>query len=173
MSTRTVLNSIPANTSFLESTKFIFTIPNLPFMRYFCQSIMLPGVSTSEAMQPTPFSEAWRHGDKMLYEPFTITVLIDEDVKVWEESYNWLRALTFPHEFPEYANRYLTGGQKYYDGILQFNTNSNLDNLRIKFHNIHPIQIGAIQMNTADTPDVTPTSDMTFRYDTFHFERDI
>jgi len=173
MTTQSLLNRIPDNSSFLQPTKFTFIIPNLPFARYFCQTVEMPGISTSEVLVPTPMSETYRHGDKLIYEPFTITFLMDEDMRTWEETHNWLVSLTAPVSFDQYASRRLGTPDKYYDGILTINTNANLPNFRIKFKNVHPIQLGAVSFNTADSPDVTPTSDLTFRFDTFEFDRDI
>lgn len=171
MSQESILTRVPNNTSFLQSTKYTFVIPNLPFARYFCQSVNIPGASTSEVLVPTPLSDTYRHGDKLVYDPFSITFLIDEDARVWEETYNWLQSLTYPLRSSQYANKFLGAPEKYYDGVLTINTNSNLPNFRIKFTNCHPVQLGGINFSTTDTPDVTPTADVTFRYDTFSFER--
>lgn len=163
----------PENTSILQSTKFTFVIPDKPFLKYFCQTVSIPSVSTNEVMVPTPFSNTYRHGDKMNFEPLTITALMDEDLRVWQETYNWLKSLTRPSSFDEYARK---GPQDlkiplYFDGYLTLNTNANNPNLRIKFHNCHPTSIGMINFDTKVDADVIPTADFTFRYDIFEIER--
>ena len=168
MAIDTSLIQIPDNTSFLQTTKFTFVIPNLPFAKYFCQTVNFPGVTTSEALVSTPFSDTYRHGDKLTFDPLTITFLIDEDLRVWEETYIWLCTLTNPRQFKEFAPKFR---EKYYDGILTINNNANLPNLRIKFRNCHPTSLGAIQFSTMDTADITPVCDLTFRYDIFDIER--
>ena len=65
MSIETLLSQTPDNTSILQSTKFTFIIPDMPFLKYFCQTVNLPSVSTNEVMVPTPFSNTYRHGDKL------------------------------------------------------------------------------------------------------------
>ena len=161
---------IPDNLSFLQTTKYSFIIPDLPYARYFCQTVNLPGASTSEVSIETPFSTTYRHGDKLQFEQLVMTAIIDEDLRVWEESFKWLVSLTYPHQFPEYVKN-LKNKVPYYDGILTLNTNANLPNMRIKFFNCHPVSIGGIQFNTSDSADTTPTFDITFRYDTFEIER--
>ena len=102
MSNTSVLTRIPENSSFLQPTKFLFTFTTLPFIRYFCQSVTIPGMSTSAVAVENPFSKNYRHGDKLEYETFNLTALLDEDMRLWEETYNWFRAITFPHEFLNY-----------------------------------------------------------------------
>lgn len=171
MSTESFLTTIPQNVNFLQSTKYTFIIPNLPFARYFCQSVNLPGVTASEIEVSTPFSSVYRHPTKMTYESFTISFLIDEDIRVWEETYKWMVSLTRPESNKQYVRYNDKEASPYQDGVLTVNTNSNLPNLRIKFKNVFPIALGGIQFSTVDSADTTPTADLTFRYDIFEFQR--
>lgn len=161
---------IPDNLSFLQTTKYTFIIPELPFARYFCQAVNLPGASTSEVAINTPFATTYRHGDKLMYESLTMSVLVDEDLRVWEETLKWLTALTKPSNFNEYI-RNKADKTPYYDGILTLNTNANIPNMRIKFTNCHPVSIGGLAFNVADSADTTPSFDITFRYDQFFIDR--
>jgi hypothetical protein len=171
MTDASLLTQLPDNTSILQSTKFTFLFPNLPFARYFCQTVSLPGVGTSEVPVSSPFANMYRHGDKLVYDAFEINAIIDEDMRVWEETYNWLRALTKPTKFTEYGKYKNSRGELYHDAILTINTNANRPNIRIKFHNCHPTTLGSIQFNTADNADTIPTADITFRYDYFEIDR--
>lgn len=172
MTTETLISKIPENTSILQTTKFSFVIPDLPFARYFCQTINLPGVSTNSVEVSTPFSSTFRHGDKLTYEPFSINAIIDEDLRVWDETYKWLVSMTKPTSFTEYRNRFGTSpSQIYYDGFLTINTNANNPNIRIKFKNVHPTSVGSVQFNTAENAETIPTADIVFQYDYFEFER--
>jgi hypothetical protein len=172
MTTQSNLTSTPDNTSILQPTKYTFIIPDLPFARYFCQTVSLPGVSTSAVTVPTPFSETYRHGDKLIYENFSINAIIDEDIRVWEETYNWLVSMTFPERFSQYRKRnFNQKSDIYYDGVLTINTNSNLPNIRVKFFNCHPTNLGSIQFSTSENAQTIPTADITFRYDRFVIER--
>lgn len=171
MTTESFLTTIPQNTSFLQSTKYTFVIPNLPFARYFCQSINLPGVTSSEIEVATPYSSTYRHPTKMAFEPFTISFLIDEDIKVWEETYKWIVSLTRPESNKQYVKYRDKDASPYHDGVLTVNTNSNIPNIRVKFKNVFPVSLGGIQFGTTVSADSTLTADVTFRYDTFEFQR--
>ena len=165
------LPQTPTNTSILQSTKFTFVIPDMPFLKYFCQTVNLPSVSTTEVMVPTPFSATYRAGDKLVYDAFTITAIIDEDLRVWEETYKWLVGLTRPQSYSQYIKAKDPQAPLYYDGYLTVNTNLNNPNIRVKFHNCHPTSIGLISFDTKVDADVIPTADFTFRYDLFEIER--
>lgn len=173
MSNKSVLSTTPENTNFLQTTKYVFVIPELPFARYFCQSVSMPTVSTTEVQVETPFSATYRHGDKLIYDPLTIKFIIDEDMRTWEESYNWLRAITFPKQFSEYLKtlRVQAGRLPYFDGILTVTTNSNISNARIKFKNCHPTSLTGIEFDSSDSADTTLTAELTLRYDYFEFEK--
>lgn len=171
MTTQSFLTTMPQNTNFLQSTKYTFVVPNLPFARYFCQSINLPGVSSSEIEVATPFSNTYRHPTKLSYESFTISFLIDEDIKVWEETYKWLVSLTRPESNKQYVKYRDKEASPYQDGVLTINTNANIPNLRIKFKNVFPVALGGIQFNSSDSADTTPVADLTFRYDLFEIVR--
>lgn len=160
---------IPTNTNNLQTNKFTFIIPTLPFASYFCQSITFPGVSTSEVPVETPFSVTFRHGDKLIYDPLTITFLVDEDMRNWEETYNWMKGLTFPNNGREYTQQKKKG--LYSDGILTVNKNSQTTNIRFKFKNCHPTSMGPITFATTDDAGMIPVADLTIRYDTFEIER--
>ena len=155
----------------LQAAKFTFVFPNLPFARYFCQNVSIPSVSTSAITVPTQFSKTYRHGTTLNFDEFTINAIIDEDMRVWEETYNWLKALTRPSAYEEYMTNKANRGELYHDAILTINTNANLPNLRVKFHNCQPTSLGAVLFNVAQTPDTILTADITFRYDYFEFER--
>ena len=167
------LPQTPTNTSILQSTKFTFVIPDMPFLKYFCQTVNLPSVSTTEVMVPTPFSATYRAGDKLVYDAFTITAIIDEDLRVWEETYKWLVSLTRPENWEQYAKKTIKDVMTpiYFDGHLTINTNANRSNLRVKFLNCHPTSLGMINFDTKADADNIPTCDITFRYDQYEIER--
>lgn len=171
MAVESFTTNIPDNTSILQVNKFTFLIPDKPYLKYFCQAVSIPSVSTTEITIPTPFSNTYRHGEKLNYEALTITSLIDEDMRVWQESYNWLKSLTRPSSFEEYPRKSQRDQTPlYFDGYLTINTNANKPNIRIKFLNCHPTSISMINFDTKLDAETIPTFDVTFRYDLFEIE---
>ncbi len=166
-------SNTPDNTSLLQLAKFTFMIPDKPYLKYFCQNVSLPSISTNPVEVPTPFSNTYRHGDKLVFDTFTISALVDEDLRVWEETYKWLVSLTRPQKWEEYAKKTVRDVQTplYFDGYLTINTNANNPNLKVKFHNCHPISLGGVNFDTKVDADNIPTCDVTFRYDLYELER--
>lgn len=172
MTTSSVLTRIPENTSFLQPTKFQFIVPTLPFLRYFVQTCSVPGISTNAVKVENPFSATYRHGDKLVYESLNITCILDEDFRTFEETYQWLEALTAPQRFPQYIKRKPRGKENaYHDGVLTLLTNANLPNIRITFTDMHPVSISAVQFDTKSNANEHPTIDIVFRYDRYDIER--
>lgn len=171
MSTSSILTQIPENTSFLQSRKHTFVIPTLPFLKYFVQSTTLPGIGTSAVQVSSPFADMYRHGDKLVFDPFTLTVIVDEDIRVWEETWNWLVSLTKPKQFTEYVKFNNANGKPYHDALLTLNNNANIPNVRIKFTYCHPVSMSALQLSAIDNADTIVTCDITFRYDQMEIQR--
>lgn len=163
-----LLIQIPENTSLLQTTKFTFVIPQLPFLKYFCQTVQLPGISTTEVVQQTMFNDTYRQGQKINFDPITITSLIDEDIRVWEETYQWMVYLANPIKYGQFKEKF---SSKFYDAMLTINTNANNPNIRVKFKNCFPTSLGTIQFATTDNADVVPVLDISFRYDYFEIDR--
>lgn len=171
MAIESFTSNTPENMSILQATKFTFLIPDMPHLKYFCQTVSVPSVSTNEVMVPTQFSNTYRHGDKLDFQPFTLSAIIDEDMRVYEETYKWIQGLTRPQSYNEYIKNRNPTSPLYFDGYLTINTNANRSNIRFKFHNCHPIAMGAVNFDTKVNADFIPTCDITFRYDLFEIER--
>ena len=172
MALESFASNTPQNSSILQLTRFTFIIPDKPYLKYFCQTVSIPTVSTTEVTVPTPFSNTYRHGDKLQYEALSITAIVDEDMRIWEETYSWLSSLTRPESFEQYPRKSLQDKTPlYFDGYLTVNTNANNPNIRFKFHNCHPVSLGGIDFDTKTDADNIPTCTIQFRYDLFEIER--
>ena len=162
---------IPENTSTLQPTKYLFTIPDLPFAKYFCQKVNIPGISTTPVVFSNPFTDVKLHGDKPNFETFQITVIIDEDLRVFEETFNWIKSYSKPTKFEEYRNR--DGKSRtpiYYDGVLTTLNNANLENIRFHFHHLHPYAITGLEFDTKLGSDEIVAT-VSFTYDYYDIER--
>ena len=100
----TATNRNPTNPNFLQPNKFQLNFGRSPNVRYFCQSLSVPGISLSEIPQTNPFVDVYVPGEKAIYDLLNITFVVDEELKSWLEIHDWIRAMTFPKEFAEYRN---------------------------------------------------------------------
>lgn len=136
------------NQSFLSPTEFRFTISRLPYTQFFVQNVNIPGVQMEgESEFPTPFKVIYRHGDKMSYNKLSLTVRVDEDMKVFKEIVSWMEGLTSPRSFSEHDALNKSDDGLYSDATLTLFTNAKNPNLELKFKDVFPVSIGDIQMD--------------------------
>ena len=179
----TVLTRNPNNVDLLQSTKFRITFGRLPGVVYFCQQANLPGVSLTEIPRPTPFTELYIPGEKMMYDTLNISFLVDEDLFSWKGIHDWMRGITFPTDFKEYLNLQQQYSQiqrpttakpenlnQYTEAILTIHTNKNNPNIRVKFFDVFPTSLSTIIFNTTETAENIIIADATFRFTYYDFE---
>lgn len=167
----------PTDISLLNTSRFTLTFPRLPHLRFFVYSTNIPGVSTNPVQVPTPFSDTYRHGDKLVYENLNVTVLSDENLSSWRQTYEWLRGLTFPHEFAEYLKNHNLNkddfkNSLYADAVLTIHSNSYKPLIRVNLKHCHPIYLSGIQFSNGDNPELTSYFDITFQFDTYEYTTD-
>ena len=126
-------------------------------------------MTADPATQLNNFANAYRHPDKLQFDPLRISFELDEDMINYEEIYKWFVSMAPPQNFRQYGKN--SGHFLYHDIILQMHTNTNNPNFRIKYMNAFPISLSAPNLDQTVTPDVILVSDATFRYDYFVFDR--
>ena len=176
----TVLTRNPSNTNFLQPNKFTLNFSRAPNLQYFCQTISLPGISTSEIPVNNPFVELYAPGEKTIYDVLNVTFIVDAELQGWLEIHDWLRAMTFPTEYEEYQSlgkltqfntAQVTKTPQYTDASITILSASNKPYYRFNFKDLFPISIGGFVMSSTDTPDTIITSDATFRFTYYNVER--
>ncbi len=182
MATPTFINRNPTVKDLIQTTKFRLNFDRLQGITYFCQSISLPGVSLTEVPRPTPFVDLYVPGEKLVYDTFNITFLVDEELYAWTQIHDWLRAMTFPTDFKEYRDlsklsktsvyRNSTNlPPQYTDASVSFFTNKNNQNIMLKLKDVFPTYLGPILFNASDSAENIPIVDASFRYSYFDIER--
>ena len=176
----TAINRNPTNPNFLQPNKYQLNFGRSPNVRYFCQSLSVPGISMSEVPQTTPFVDVYVPGEKAIYDLLNITFLVDEELKSWLEIQDWIRAMTFPKEFEEYKkldrlNRYTTNiptvKPQYSDATITLLSSSNTPYYNFRFYDVFPTTLSTFVMSATDSPDTIITADATFRYSYFDVEK--
>jgi hypothetical protein len=172
------VNTQPQNTNLLQQTKFLLLFSRAPNAQYFCQEVNIPGITLSEAVQPTPFVDLYRPGDKISYDTFDISFIINEDLSAWTDIHDWIRGMAFPDNFTEYDNiKNLspfisnTKTPQYSDASLQINTALNNKKLIIEFSDMFPINLSAINFTTTDENNTTMTARASFRFTQYKIKR--
>ncbi len=176
----TAINRNPTNPNFLQPNKYQLNFGRSPNVRYFCQSLSVPGISMSEVPQTTPFVDVYVPGEKAIYDLLNITFIVEEELKSWLEIHDWIRAMTFPKEFEEYKkldrlNRYTTNiptvKPQYSDATITLLSSSNTPYYNFRFYDVFPTTLSTFVMSATDSPDTIITADATFRYSYFDVEK--
>ena len=96
----------PNMLDFLRPNGFYFLVQNLPQVTYFCQAANIPGINLGFAVQPTPFINIPKPGEKIDFGELTIKFLIQETMANYIELYNWIIALGFPENHNQFQSRF-------------------------------------------------------------------
>lgn len=159
------------NTDLLQSAKFILTFPRLTSTQFFCQSINIPGVTTQNTSQPTPFMDLNIPGDKFVYDTFNMDFLLDEELQSWTAIYDWMRGIAFPTEFEEYKNlKHLskfsehTSFPQYADAEVTILAANNTPKLKFKLIDMFPVSLSQIALDIRLGSEHTMTATASFRF---------
>lgn len=186
------LNEVNSKTSnpaavynYLRPNAFRFVIKDIPHVAYTCQSANLPALQLGFAVQPTPFVDLPRIGDKLNYAEFTIRFLIAEDMVNYRELLEWLVALGFPNsydEYPGFAGSRLnqfpfrkgpygeTEAVAYSDGTLTILDSANNPKTRILFKDLFPVSVEALDFDVTSSAVDYFVGIASFKYRTFEIE---
>lgn len=178
----TAFNRTPTNTNFLQTSKFTLQMSRIPEIVYMCQTVSIPGISMGEVIVPTPFIDYPIPGDKLQFDAFDITFMIDEKMESWFSIFDWMKGMTFPEEFNQFKNqgtinrvaynRMQDKMKPYYtDATLTVLTSHNNPRIRFHFQDMFPIVLSPIPLSTSDTTEITPVATVSFRFKTMTYER--
>jgi hypothetical protein len=155
------------NTNYLTPTGFKITISrtDYPNLQFFAQQVQHPSmdIGVTEVGRPRLASLPFT-GDAIQHASVNMDVILDEEMKVYEELYTWMeRLVNEPHTLP-------TGdGTASYNDIRVSILNSNNNPIRtIQYVNAFPIMIGDITL-AATSEEQFITFPASFRFDYFKF----
>jgi hypothetical protein len=177
--------SLTRTYDFLRPNAFRFGIKDMPGVSFTCQSANIPDIQLGFAIQPSPFVDIPRIGDKINFGDFTIRFLISEDMTNYIELYSWLIALGFPEnyeQFSTFAKKRPSGfpfvtdssGKSevlaYSDGTLTILDSTNNAKVNIIFKNLFPVSLQALDFDIASQSVEYFTAIASFKYTTFEVE---
>lgn len=166
----------PKNLNYFIPTGFRFQLKKIPTVNYFCQSVNLPGLSTGQAIFPTPFKDLSIAGDKAQFNELRIRFIIDEELLNWLEIYDWIVGLTFPNNFSEYKKlqqeeSFSPFGGKYSDGTLFILSSHKNTQYNVNFQDLFPVSLSDIEMDSTLSDVDAMVADASFIYTTYKIER--
>ena len=148
--------------SILNKNNFRLLIDKVPTVEYYVRSCNIPGVQFSEAVQPAGLGvDAYFPGDKASFDTLEVSFLVDEDLGNFIEMYAWMDSIVPITDTDLWASYTSTAKNKinvlasqendrnqYSDVTLVINTNKNIPNRFIRFHDAFPISLSAIELES-------------------------
>lgn len=154
-------NTLTKNKNALVSSDgFKMVFARAPNVQYFLQSFNIPSVTVNEATVPFRQYNAYVPGDRIQFDPLTVTMLVAEDMDNFQEIFSWLNK----------SVELNTMEDKFDDLTIYILTSKNNVNKTITFKDVFPTSIGNISFQSTDADVVYATVDVTFRYNHFTFE---
>jgi len=170
----------PTNLNYLSPVNFDLQINKLPKTKYFCTGVTLPGVNFSEALHSTTLAiNSYLPGDKIEFDPLNVKFVVDEDMRNYQEIFNWIMQLgpgSDTDDFQNLVNSSQTPTGKfsrasfenmYSDATIIVNSSSNNANVEFMFQDCFPTSLGSIEFASDTTGVEYAVCDLTLRYTLF------
>jgi len=152
--------------------KIIVSKENYPYLSFLAQSIQHPSMEISavelgyKRISQVPFI-----GDQVEFGSVTLDVILDENMQVYGEIYNWMaNMLETKHKLNSgvlYSKSDTSLGD-YNDIRIEILTSANNKNREFVYRNAFPISLGDVQFS-ATTDETYVLCPVTFRFDYFEF----
>lgn len=162
------------NRNFLSPVGFKFSLNRSPKVAFFGNSANIPGMTLGIANQPTYLKDIPTPGDKIEFDDFTIRFMVDENLENYMEIQNWIRGLGYPESLEEIYDlqnekKYVdTTNSKlmniYSDATLTVLTSNQNTNFNVKFSDLWPYSLSALNFDATDTDIEYFTAEATFKY---------
>tara|TARA_Y100000004_G_C8843366_1_gene381489 strand:+ start:115 stop:642 length:528 start_codon:yes stop_codon:yes gene_type:complete len=163
------------NPNLLSNVSFNMNMGKFPGMNFYVQSVTLPGVSLSEIIIPTgrpriPYKEI---SGSAVFEPLSVTFLVDEDMNNYFEIWNWVQIVAGikTKEYQELMTNDPMKTSVKTDISLHILTSHRNVNIEMKFFEAFPSGIEAMTFDfRSPSVDYQPMT-ISFTYSHFTFER--
>ena len=193
----TITNSYtrqPSKIDYASPTQFKFNILKLPTVEYFCTSVNIPGVSLDFIEQKTTVKNIPVPGDKLTYGDLTMSFLVDENLINYQEIHGWLTGLGFPESQEQFQNLTQTESDRFptstgqvstepgfvrygapsagatlSDATLMVLTSKNNPVVEVRFKDVFPVSLSALNYNQQATDINYLTAEVTFKYLIYKF----
>ena len=178
----------PDKLDYLSPTQFKFNIHQLPKVEFFTTAANVPAINLGEAIFPTPYKEIPVMGDTLTYDNLSITFIVDEYLENYISLHEWMTAIGFPKSRAQFSSfrsnvassPIATQGTSddigdvqpstavrgmFGDAILTMLTNKNNPVVEVRFEDIYPVALGALDMTqtATDVEYISVTADFTYK----------
>lgn len=161
----------------------IINFARMPFTSFVVQEVNLPGVSATIARVGAPGLAVRHAADRLVYEPLTISFLVDEEFRTHRELHSWLIGMTGGEDRSRLTAQFINDQADFFwndPGLTQTErlarassttagltilNEAKIPLLRVLFHNVFITSLGGVQFSVIADPINILTSTATFEYD--------
>lgn len=151
------------NVSMLTPLGFRLTINanEFRYLEYFCIAANLPTVSLQAFDTPFRGIREKVQGDSLSHENLTVTFIVDEELKNYNELYKWMYN-NARVDSESYRNVFR-------DMTLSILSNQNTTNKQVQFYSAIPVSLSALEFNVQTTDVEYLSCQVEFAYTSFSF----
>ena len=182
----------PTVYDYATGTQWRLAFIRLPKTTWFCTTANIPGITLGEAQYPTPMSDMFVTGDKLTFENLNITFIVDEELQNYRELWDWLVGLGSPVSHSQWESELAKGdgairqfgtddndprtkptyeeSNLYSDATLIVYNSKNIPKVDVKFKNMFPTSLSALEYSQELTDVEYFKASATFRYLYYEFE---
>ena len=95
----------PVVFDYAQSNQFKVYLPIFPLTEWFVISCNIPGITMGQGVVPTPLTDVPFIGDKLTYDQFSMTFMVDEKLKNFIELHDWLVNMAAPQKNQQFMAR--------------------------------------------------------------------
>ena len=183
----------PTKLDYASPTQFKFSINQLPKVEFFTVAANIPDLSLSDVVIPTPFKQIPVLGQNLTYGNLSITFIVDEFLENYRELHNWLTAIGFPKSREQFKNfrtvtstnpsvdkviktdigaigKSIPDSAMFSDGTITILSNKNNPIVEVRFSDMYPVSLGALEFNqqATDVEYITVQADFTYKLYEIH-----
>ncbi len=153
--------ALTTNKNFLSPVGFTFKLDatNFANTEYFCSQVTMPGMNLAEVNVPYRGVNLAMTGDRINFEDLAIRFNVTENMENYIEIFNWM-------------HRIIQGidaeGEKYDATLLIMSSHNNLTK-SIKFQDVFPTSLTAVEFNSQSADIEYLQADVTFKFTLFEF----
>jgi len=170
----TIFDNQISNRNYLSPIGFKFTLAKDPKVSFFSNSARIPELSLGTAIQPSYLKMIDVPGEIIEYGDFNLRFLVDENLENYMSIHNWITGLGFP-ETPQQFKDLIANDDgsierknQFSDGSLRI-LNSNYNSIAVvKFKDLFPISLSALEFEATDEDYNYFTADVVFKYTVYN-----
>lgn len=167
--------TLTTNKNYLSPVGMNFVLQRAPNTKFTCQQGNIPGLSLGVAEIGTPYTVIPLTGDRLLYNEFSITFLVNEDLDNYLEMVDWMTGIGFPESRGQYAKLDkeppMSDSGVYSDGTLLVSNSDMNPNFEVVYRNMFPISLSDLQMDVTQSDIEYLVCTASFRYESFKINR--